>query len=357
MKIQFTLLIAVLVLFSVFASAQPYEFLKTIPVGTSPAGGVALRPNGDLYYVTFAQANSEFIYVPNAILAEEPTKTVIDTASFPALRGYNDIEVDSAGNIFISGTGSSAADSVLKKFGPAPSHTLLWDMQTLGGAEVVRHNGIGLMNDNILAVGAFGGSWNSVGWKDANTGLTLSDPAISGGVNYIRSIAMNTHNNDLYAGKNGDNVNSVLKIFSGGTPSNLSGYTLALDNQLPNLGVATQFGTATQPIVYDPDKNQLIAADANDQSLSPDTSIGVRIYNIVGSGASTQFNEIQFIDGRNETMKYGNVLGLSYAKITTFTPEREFLAISVSSSDIPEASYAIELFRIVPSRVEQWTQY
>jgi len=71
-------------------------------------------------------------------------------------------------------------------------------------------------------------------------------------------------------GRNGNNVLDGLKIIYGGTPSNLSGYTSFLDHQLATIGESEIWGWAMQPIDYDFNNNELIAADVYDAGALAD---------------------------------------------------------------------------------------
>jgi len=344
MSPKLLLICAVVLLVSAVGQSQvDYTYYSSIPTGAA-LGGVALKPDGDLYYVTFAAANSELVYVQNALLGY--ATSTITTEVLPAGRGLNDIEVDSAGNVYISGTGTAAADSVLKKFSAAPSHTELWSNIDY------RHNGIELITDDILAIGQ---TWNVIVFKNTSDGSDTGT-SVSGGSRYQRAFAFNTANDDIYAAKNGDYSDAALKVFSGGSPTNLSGYALALDDQLSPLGVSTPYGTATQPVDYDPINDQLLMGDTANQAIGESTG-GVRVYDISGSGASTSFTEAQFVDRRDATYYYSNVYGISYANVTAFSPPREFLAIAANVTDGTDSFYSIELFRRVPLSVEDWADY
>jgi hypothetical protein len=326
------------------AVAQQYEYYGTIiPSATQTSmGGVALKSDGNLYYVTFS-TGSELMYVQNAVSgAPAKTYTIGSVATLPmaAGRGLNDIEVDSSGNVYVSGTGSAAADTQLVKYGPAPTHTQLWSMTSLGAADQIRHNGIELIGSDLVISEGF----STLTFKNPADG-TNRGVSVTGGTTYQRSLAYNPSNDDIYAGKNGNYVSSILNVFSGGSPSNPSAYAQVLNNLLPDMGQNTQYGTGTQPIDFDAVNNQLIAADADDQAVTGDTT-GVRIYDVAGSGASTTFTEAQYIPSA------GNVLGISHAVVD----EEDFIAFCAATSAIPDSSYVIELYNI-PSGVGSWNQY
>jgi hypothetical protein len=354
-------LVLTLAAFALVSTAvAQYQFYGTTgPVGQS-LGGVALADNGDVYYVTFGAASSLLVHIPSAVpaLATNPTTgTVVSTESLPSGRGLNDVEVDAAGNVYINGTGGAAADTVLKKFGPAPAHTLAWSMQALDAAEQVRINGIGLMDADTLAISK---AWNIVAWKNTSDGLNKSTE-VSGGGNYQRSLALNTANNDIYAGKNGASTDSSLKVFSGGSLTNLTGYTFAAENFL-NLGWSSAFGGATQAVAYDAANNRLVAADIPDSAASPaDTTVGARIYNITGSGAGTNFSEVQFIAGREASAyKYAGITGVSAKRITTGTKQVDFLAVSVTvdtdgdGATTDDRFTAVDIWAVFPTDVPNW---
>jgi len=329
------------------AAAQDYLYYGTLmPIdgGESPAG-VALKSDGDLYYVTFNAASSDLVYVQDAVgccQGDPCTSSVVSTETLPTGRGLNDVDLDSAGNIYINGTGSSGADTVLKKFSAAPAHTEVWS------ATDERINGIELMNDDILAVSV---AWNKIKFKSTSDGVTSSTSSeVSGGSNYQRSIALNPGNNDLYVGKNGANSLAALKVFSGGSVDNASGYSLALDNQLATLGVNSLYGVATQPVCFDGNNGQLIAVDKRDELN--DAYQGVRIYNVSGTGGSSVFTEAQYIDGSTapgRTSQYYSVGGVAYAEIGGL----DFIAIAATYGP----DYVIDIFRRPPTSVDDWHLY
>ncbi len=337
---------------AVALAARDYVYYGTVEVEdpSETPGGVALKADGDLYYVTFNVADSHFVYVQNAVpgcLNGTYTRQTISTEVLPAGRGLNDIDLDSAGNIYISGTGNDAASTVLKKFSAAPAHTEVWSAIDL------RINGIELMNENVLAVSE---TWNNINWKNTSDGQNTGTQ-VSGGSNYQRSLALNTLNNDIYVGKDGDFSLAALKIFSGGSPSDLASYALVADNLLSSLGCNTQYGVACQPVDFDPNNNQLIAADIYDQDTSPsrDPYEGVRFYDISGSGSGTSFIEDQFIDGSGIPGKdaYYNIYGVSYAKIG----ELDYLAVAVKGETT--LTFRIDIFYRPPPAlaVKYWTGY
>ncbi len=327
-------------------------------VDTPPAetlGAVALTASGDIYYVTFADATSNFVFVDNAIagLADDSyTTSLVSTEVLPGGRGLNDIEVDDAGNIYISGTGGDAPSTVLKKFGPAPTHTLLWSMQALAGAEQIRHNGIEIIDADTLAISQ---SWNAILFKNTSDGLTKAGP-VSGGSSYQRALAFNPTNNDIYVGKNGGSVSSCLKVFSGGSPASLGTYALALDDLLAPYGVNTAFGTATQAVDYDNNNGELILADDKDQAtVSPDLTQGARIFTVTGTGASTVFTEVQSILARG-AITYNNCYGISYARVGSV--DYLALAVQLDPDGTPgngDESWSIDVYGIPPAGVTDWT--
>ncbi len=337
-------LIGILVIAMAIPAMAQYQYYGTIiPSATQTSmGGVALKSNGDLYYLTFS-TSSELMYVQNAV-SGAPAKTYtissVATLPMPAGRGLNDIEVDALGNVYVSGTGTAGSDSQLVKYGPAPTHTQLWSMLSLAAEQQIRHYGIELIGSDL----AISQTWNAFTFKNPADGTNRS-VSVSGGSSYQRALAYNSVNDDIYAAKNGNSVTSVLKVFSGGSPSNPSAYAMALDNLLSDLGQSNAFGTATQPIDFDAEHGQLIVCDADDQQVTGDTT-GVRIYDVAGSGASSNFTEDQFISTG------GNVLGISYAKVSGV----DYIAFCAATSAIPDSSFVIELYNI-PAGVGSWNQY
>jgi hypothetical protein len=356
MKIRTVLLsLAFAVLFAPATYAAGYVYAGNVDVPNETLGAVALTDSGDIYYVTFAGATSNFVFVDNAIggLADDSyTTTLISTEVLPSGRGLNDVEVDATGNIYISGTGTAGADTVLKKFGPAPTHTELWSMQSLAAGEQIRHNGIELIDADTLAISE---AWNNIRFKNTSDGLNKAGP-VTGGSSYQRSLAFNPTNNDIYVGKNGSSVSSCLKVFSGGSPTTLASYALALDNLLDPYGNNTTFGSATQAVDYDNNNGELIVADNNDQATSGrDPNQGARIFTVSGTGASAVFTEVQAIIDRNSVI-YNNCYGISYARVGSV----DYLALAVqldpdSTPGNGDEFWSIDVYGIPPAGVTDWT--
>ncbi|GAB4322624.1 MAG: hypothetical protein Kow0059_17750 [Candidatus Sumerlaeia bacterium] len=335
------------ILLAAAAFAQNYVHLARVNVQDNQIlGGVALKSDGDIYYVTFADVNSKLVQL-DGILAGGvfndvwTTNTVsTETKITTAQRGLNDIEIDSSGNVYISGTGNAATDTILKKFGPEPTHTVLWEMGqgALTGTQEVRHNGIEILDGTTLLIGT---TWGSLGFKNLSDGMN-SFANVTGGSIFQRAFAINTSNNDIYAGKNGNFVDTALNLWSGGTPGAPATYA-ATNDLLPGIGVNTQFGVATQPVEYVPGDNQLLIADKVEH--------GVRIYNISGSGASTTFTEVQFLDGANPavTNEYGGVNGVSYNEVSG----KKFIVVGATIG----SQWIIDVFTLAPTSEELWMQY
>lgn len=346
------LLTVILLLALSNAIGVDYQYYGSITLTTPniSLGGVALKADGNLYFVHFGANASDFVYVDNAVpgcLTDAYTQTVISTENLPTGRGLNDIDLDSAGNIYISGTGGNAEESVLKKFSAAPAHAEVWSSND------VRHNGIEVLTDDILVIGEV---WNKIGFKKTSDGTAEGTASIAGGDNYGRSVTFNSSNNDIYMGRNGNSTLDALKIFSGGSPTNLASYALALDHQLSTLGNSTATASATQANDYDWNNNELLAADAYDQAVPPnDTNQGLRIYSIAGSGASTVFTEIQYFDGSTISGRpgqYGNVYGVSYNRIDG----KDYIAIAGSYGG-PPATNVIDILVRPGSAVADWNLY
>jgi hypothetical protein len=330
-----------------------YVYYGTV-VPTDPTkvlGGVALKSNGNLYYVTFDNLTSILAYVANAIPGVKTSTYTVSTIStetgIPDTgRGLNDIDLDSAGNIYIFGTAAAGNPSILKKFNAAPAHTEAWSQPISG----VRANGIDVISNDILAVGI---NYNALAWKNTSDGLQYAANSVTFGDMYGRSIALNTLNNDIYMGRNGSFALNALKVIYGGTPTNLSGYASVLDHQLAGLGDGNEWGFAMQPIDYDTNNNQLIAADCYDET-SGDTMQGVRIYSIAGSGATTVFTELQFFDGSTipgHTGQYTNVYGVSSNRIGG----KDYLALAIGYGT--PATYAIDILVRPSPGVGDWDMY
>ena len=318
---------------------------------TKELGGVALKSNGDLYYVTFTNPNSNLAYVANAIPGVKTSAYTVSTIStetgIPDTgRGLNDIDLDSAGNIYICGTAASGNPSVLKKFSAAPAHSLVWS-QSISD---VRINGIDVISNDILAVGI---NFNALAWKNTSDGTQYAANSGVFGDLYGRTIALNTTNNDIYMGRNGNGTLDGLKVIYGGSPTNLSVYTNVLDHQLATIGDSYIYGFAMEPIDYDTNNNQLIAADVLDE-MSADAIQGVRIYSITGSGASTVFAQLQFFDGSTipgRSAQYYNVYGVSYNRIGG----KDYLALAIGYG--APAAYAIDILVRPSAGLGDWDMY
>ncbi len=349
-----TLLIAL----ATTAFAADYAYLGSVVYTDNtdvPLAGVALKSDGDLYFVTFDADNSKLLYVADAITkSQDSSYTVTEIATTDVAiesgRGYNDVCLDPAGNVYVCGTGNSAATTAFKKYSAAPTHSELWSA-TLGA----RINGIEALDNNTIAVAR---EWNWLRFMDASDG-SLFDPNIEtqGGSNYGRAVALNSDNNDIYIAANGASHDWIIKVYSGGSPTNLSGYAYSVEGLLPGLGVSTQYGTAVQHIAYDSNNNQLLACDVNDQALTNDTDIGVRVYDISGSAATTAFTQVQYIQPiTTDRDTVTNVNGVSYVHGDNEVDYMAMISVYTDGGDPATLSYYIDIYRSTTS-VADWYLY
>jgi hypothetical protein len=320
---------------------------------TSSVAGVAIAPSGDIYWVTFEAGVSKLFRAPGAVAAMDagttPTRELVAIESglpspvaIEAGRGYNDIEVDASGNVYIVGTGGSNATSILRKLGPAPTHTPQWlfplDARVQGVAKAT----------TTLVVVTFGG----VRIYDDATGALIGSEA-TGGATFQRSVALNAANNDLYAGRNGNNNDDSVNVWAGtaGPSVDANGnYTQAVTNAIPDIGIGSAFGVATQALDFDPVNSQLVAVDAFNSAAvpGPDTAIGVRVYGVTGAGASVSFSPVQFMD-TTPNGAFSGLNGVDYAQIGG----NDYVAAAVSRGGI----FSIVLYRRGAAAVSDWSIY
>lgn len=325
------------------ALAQNYVHLtRVIEIDNVSAAAVALSDSGDIYYGQFNGTASKLVQLDGILTGGNynsgfATNTVSTETKTPAGRGIDDIAIDSTGNIYISGTGSGTADTILKKFGPEPTHTVLWEMGAGGltGGEELRINGIEILDGTTLLIGK---AFTTLGFKSLATGAnSLAD--VTGGVNYQRGFAFNSSNNDIYAGKNGDSKDSSLTLWSGGTPAAPAGYA-ATPDLLPGTGINTPFGVATQALAYIPGDNKLVISDK--------VEIGARIYSITGSGAGTTFNSLQLLEGMTAN-EYVGITGIAANTVGG----KKFIVVSGGNG----TNFVIDVYVEAPSSEELWMQY
>lgn len=338
-----------------YSFAQNYVFLTRVNEADNVSvGAVALSDSGDIYYGQFNAAASKVVqlndiltggnYNPGFATNTVSTETKIATAG----RGLNDIKIDSSGNVYISGTGDNAANTILKKFGPEPTHSVLWEMGAgaLTGGEEVRINGIEILDGSTLLIGV---AFNNLGFKSLATGAnTIAN--VSAGAIYQRSFALNTANNDIYVGRNGDPGNdpnrTSLNLMSGGTPAAPASYT-ATSYLLPQTGTPPEqaFGVATQALDYIPGDNKLVISDK--------LEAGARIYSITGSGAGTTFNSLQLLDGEVAN-EYSGITSLAYNTIGG----KKFIVVGANIGVAPDPiTYVVDIYIEAPTAEDLWMQY
>jgi hypothetical protein len=307
-------------------------------------GGVCLKSNGDLAYVTFNDANSHFVYVTNAVSGAKDTTyipSLVTTVAMASGRGLNDVKVDGNGNIYISGCGSAASDSQLLKFNS--SLQCVWSMSTMASTSQYRHNGVEVLSNSVIAITR---AWNFITFLNAMDASSTSE--VSGGVNYDRQLVFDPVNNNIFVSKNGSYNAYALKVFAGGSPTNLTGYSLATDNHEFFYGsFSTQYGGSNQPIGIDTINNRLLMYNNFDTS--------VRVCNISGSGATVSFSQLTTIKGNPASaLTFFGCNGISFNKMAN---NEEFIAIGAAYTDGSVNTQVIDLYRDESTVVKDWSIY
>jgi hypothetical protein len=288
--------------------------LNDADLTTSAPGGVAIAPNGDIYYATFESAGSAVVKMSGAVSAMSagttPTRTLFakessfaDAVAIEAGRGYNDIEIDSSGNIYVAGTGGTNGTSVLRKLDSAGNSVWLYPKDA-------RVQGIAKAGSNLI-VTDFGALRE---YSDVNGTFVAGTTSIPSANQFQRALAYNPSNNDFYAGRNGSNNNDSGNVWSGGTPSTVASYSMTKPNLLTDVGVGTAFGVATQSLDFDSNNNQIITVDANDAN---DPSVGFEVWSVTGSGAAATATMVQSVSPSVDPLigAYTGANGVGYRRI------------------------------------------
>jgi hypothetical protein len=178
---------------------------------------------GRLYLSVNAAVPNEYIYrctAPTTDLST-PTYTLIvqDTGMN---NGFQGLACDSSNNFYVMGESGTAGTGQLRKFDSAG--TLVTAFGTSGiVTPVARMTGMALLSDGNLVATTFGGALYKY---NASTGVE-SGPFTSALANYTRDLAVkpDAGGNDVIFGTQ----SGRLKRVTGGSVTNLAGYTTAVD--------------------------------------------------------------------------------------------------------------------------------
>ncbi|MDX9753507.1 MAG: hypothetical protein RBU29_06070 [bacterium] len=249
--------------------AQNISFTYVTEIPTAADLGmpyaVATDAQGGLYYTLYSTGTnlSGCFYIANPLSAPPADQhAIVDGGwdfTIPNGRGMTGVDVDSQGNVYVSTDTGTAASSSIRKFGPAPDFELDFDF----GAEGIygnRFESVGLMTDSIV----MGLLFDQVIFYDAQTGEVLHTAVL--GENYHRDVAYNAATQDIYLSRNRTIDGYPVPVgtrLSGGSPTNLAGYTSVQINFIPQGGQVGQYGTKLQKLGYDPVNNLIMVVDSS----------------------------------------------------------------------------------------------
>lgn len=265
-----------LLMISAAAFAQNFTYEGVIDFSIAAQNGpsdLACDANGGLYAVTFNAGNSKLIYIPDP-LNDPATRTVVtpsEAAGFPSGRGLTGVDVDSAGNVYISGdTGSPV--SYVRQFSAAPALT---ESGSFIPTPNERLTSCQLYDDAHLMVLSFSG----IRFYDTSNATQIGGLFVDSASSFQRSIARNSSNNDLYTYRNtsGSGTPGSVTLWSGGAPpSNLNLYTRISTLFIENLQLGTST-TAVGGLHYEDEFGLLFVQNHENSRLN--------VYEIEGTGA------------------------------------------------------------------------
>jgi hypothetical protein len=241
--------------------------------------GIAADSSGGICFVTFDGATSTLNYIADPIGAPGTIQT-IDTVALPTGRGLQDVEVDSAGYVYICGDDGGTA-TVLRRYGPAPTFTPDATFNANTAASARRHSGIAIVTGDPGSPELIMGNFTTTGdihFYLASDGTDVGSAVAAGAATFQRDPSFNANNSDIYQSHNGAGTD-LISLISGGDAGDPSTYTQVLPGLLPSAstppntaGLGTDFYEVTNTLI------------ARETGLVPPA---VQLYDISGSGAST----------------------------------------------------------------------
>ncbi|MFH0795147.1 MAG: hypothetical protein V2A74_14070 [bacterium] len=274
--------LGVLLMLASVAGAQTYVFEKEIAVYPLPTA-LAADSSGGIYYATFADVNSAVYYIPDPINQNTTTTQllVLTESSFPASRGFQSAAVDSTDRFYVCG--DNGTNGVFKRVTKSGSVFTVDSTFVPANAASTRLTGVAVVGSLVVASGLLSGELYFYN-NDGSINVT-----VTGVLNYPRDVAYNPANNDIYVSRNGNAA--CLELFSGGSPSTPSGYSLATSSLIADGGTPL---LGAHGIYYDSTNLNLVLPNR-------DTPEKFRIYGVSGTGASTVLTPKQEIDGTDST--------------------------------------------------------
>ena len=270
------------------APAQNYVYEGVINVPVNAPLPMAADADGGLYTADFNEGG-QVIYIADPVAAigttdELPAEVgdvIFEVTGWPASRGLQGLQVDSAGNVYVSGDPGGA--TYIVKLTPAPDFEVDDDFEVAGA---IRIGGVALLNDDVIAAAQFG----SLYFYDTTTGAQLAN--VSGGTIYQREPVYNPTDDVFYCIVSGNNSNSLVRgYWSGGAPDNLAGYAFTAEELITDGSWGSPFGGATGNAYYDVANDWFITAD-ND----PEANVRqIRLW--VPSAGGTELTLAATIDG------------------------------------------------------------
>lgn len=288
---QFMIVIVLLVIsLSPQAADFQYEGLINIPI-TFPLP-MAKDGSGGLYVANFnPDGGGSVVYIANPVAAIDSSGTfpsdatagvvIYTVTGWPAQRGFQGLQVDSVGNVYVSGDDGST--TFIKKL---TAGTFVEDTG-FAVSGTVRIGGIALLNNDIVVATQFS---NLLFFNTANGTLLQT---VTGGTLYQRETVYNSVDNVLYSFTSGNNSTALLRgYWSGGSPAALANYAFSASDMITTGSLGTAFGGASGHGYYDATNNWLITSDNEPTAPNPRQ---IRIWAIGING--TTLTLLQAIDG------------------------------------------------------------
>lgn len=274
MKTRFALLATAVAAIGLAApatsSAQDWEFWKSFetPGASSAIVRLGIDSNGTLI-LNNTGGTDKIVYrsedVLTALFADAAPTYSIMHQNNGMLNGYQGIDFDAADNVYITGDADASNPGEVLKFDANGDPVTDFGVNgVLTLPDEIRLTGAALTSDEATLVAAnFGGPLFTI---DAVTGAEAVQVADTGTGNFLRDIAIRPvdgGDDEIYG-----NVTSQLWRFTGGSATDVSGYTTAV-NLTPALPLSNPQAFSVRPsVTYFAADDVLIFSNIDDTTSS-----------------------------------------------------------------------------------------